>query len=73
MGDVPVLMLTALSTESDKVRGLNCGADDYLTKPFGPVELLARLRAAGRRRVSRVSRSPPSTTARCTSTSPNGK
>jgi DNA-binding response OmpR family regulator len=53
MSDVPVLMLTALSTERDKVRGLNAGADDYLTKPFSRVELLARLQAISRRQVSR--------------------
>ena len=53
MSDVPVLMLTALGTERDKVRGLNSGADDYLTKPFSRVELLARLQAVGRRQVSR--------------------
>ncbi len=49
MSDAPVLMLTALSTERDKVRGLNAGADDYLTKPFSRVELLARLQAINRR------------------------
>jgi DNA-binding response OmpR family regulator len=54
MSDVPVLMLTALGTERDKVRGLNSGADDYLTKPFSRSELLARLQAIGRRQVSRV-------------------
>jgi DNA-binding response OmpR family regulator len=53
MSDVPVLMLTALSTERDKVRGFNAGADDYLTKPFSRVELLARLQAISRRQVSR--------------------
>jgi DNA-binding response OmpR family regulator len=53
MSDVPVLMLTALSTERDKVRGLNAGADDYLTKPFSRVELLARLQAISRRQVQR--------------------
>ena len=53
MSDVPVLMLTALGTEKDKVRGLNAGADDYLTKPFSRVELLARLQAISRRQVSR--------------------
>ena len=53
MSDVPVLMLTALGTERDKVRGLNSGADDYLTKPFSRVELLARLQAISRRQVSR--------------------
>ncbi len=45
----PVLMLTALSQEDDKVKGLDSGADDYLTKPFGIKELLARLRAILRR------------------------
>jgi DNA-binding response OmpR family regulator len=53
MSDVPVLMLTALSTERDKVRGLNAGADDYLTKPFSRVELLARIQAISRRQVQR--------------------
>jgi len=48
--DVPVLMLTALSSEDDKVRGLDSGADDYLTKPFGMKEFLARVRALLRRR-----------------------
>src|SRR5271165_2098452 len=52
MSDVPVLMLTALGTERDKVRGLNAGADDYLTKPFSRVELLARLQAIRRRQVA---------------------
>jgi DNA-binding response OmpR family regulator len=52
MSDAPVLMLTALSTERDKVRGLNAGADDYLTKPFSRVELLARVQALSRRQVS---------------------
>ncbi|UCC30839.1 MAG: response regulator transcription factor [Phycisphaerales bacterium] len=45
----PVLMLTALSTTSDKVKGLDAGADDYLTKPFEVDELLARVRALLRR------------------------
>jgi DNA-binding response OmpR family regulator len=48
---VPVLMLTARGTEMDKVRGLKGGADDYVTKPFGRQELLARIEAL-RRRVS---------------------
>src|SRR6185436_2031841 len=43
--DVPVLMLTAKGQEEDVVLGLNLGADDYLTKPFRPAELLARVRA----------------------------
>ena len=46
---IPVLMLTALEQEEDIVRGLDVGADDYLTKPFGEGELLARLRAMERR------------------------
>jgi two-component system KDP operon response regulator KdpE len=48
--DVPVILLTAKGEERDKVRGLDLGADDYLTKPFGPAELLARVRAVLRRR-----------------------
>src|SRR5712671_3617730 len=40
---LPIVMLTARSEESDRVRGLNCGADDYVTKPFSPAELIARL------------------------------
>jgi DNA-binding response OmpR family regulator len=48
-----ILMLTSLSTTADKVSGLNAGADDYLTKPFEFDELIARLRALGRRGESR--------------------
>jgi two-component system OmpR family response regulator/two-component system alkaline phosphatase synthesis response regulator PhoP len=48
-GDVPILMITARSQESDKVIGLESGADDYLTKPFGVRELVARARALLRR------------------------
>jgi DNA-binding response OmpR family regulator len=48
--DVPVLMLTARAAEADKVRGLGSGADDYLTKPFGNAELVARVGALLRRR-----------------------
>lgn len=47
--DVPIIMLTARSREVDVVRGLELGAADYLTKPFSPVELLARTRAVLRR------------------------
>jgi DNA-binding response OmpR family regulator len=46
---VPVLMVTARSGEADKLRGLGDGADDYLTKPFSPRELMARVRAVLRR------------------------
>jgi DNA-binding response OmpR family regulator len=48
--DVPVLMLTARSDELEKVRGLKAGADDYMTKPFGRQELLARVEALLRRK-----------------------
>ena len=46
---VPVILVTARDAEMDKVKGLDCGADDYLTKPFGVMELLARVRALLRR------------------------
>jgi DNA-binding response OmpR family regulator len=48
--DVPILMLTARGDETDRIVGLELGADDYLPKPFNPRELLARLRAVLRRR-----------------------
>src|SRR6266849_1842852 len=48
-GDVPIIMLTARSEESDKLVGLELGADDYLTKPFSPKELVARVRTVLRR------------------------
>lgn len=48
--DIPIIMLTARSDELDKVTGLDAGADDYITKPFSPQELLARIRAVLRRR-----------------------
>lgn len=47
--DIPIIMLTARSEEEDKIRGLEVGADDYLTKPLSPKELLARMRAVFRR------------------------
>src|SRR6478672_1228431 len=47
--NVPIIMLTARVDESDKVTGLELGADDYLTKPFSPKELVARVRAVFRR------------------------
>jgi len=46
---IPVIMLTAKTTEYDKVIGLDSGADDYLTKPFGMMELIARIKAVLRR------------------------
>ncbi len=47
--NVPIIMLTAKSEESDRIRGLNTGADDYVTKPFSTSELVARIRAVMRR------------------------
>lgn len=46
---LPIIMVTAKSTEIDKVKGLDVGADDYLTKPFGVMELIARVKAVLRR------------------------
>jgi two-component system phosphate regulon response regulator PhoB len=51
---VPIIMLTARSDESDKVQGLDAGADDYITKPFSTQELLARIRALLRRRAPEI-------------------
>ena len=47
--DIPIIMLTARGEEDDRVRGLNAGADDYVTKPFSPGELIARVHAVLRR------------------------
>lgn len=47
--DLPIIMLTARGEEADRVRGLDTGADDYVTKPFSPSELMARMRALLRR------------------------
>ena len=49
LSNVPVIFLTAKSEDTDKVLGLNVGADDYITKPFNPVEMLARVRSQLRR------------------------
>jgi len=51
---VPIIMLTAMREEADRIVGLEMGADDYLAKPFGPRELLARIRAVLRRGPDRV-------------------
>ena len=53
--DLPILMLTARAMEHDKITGLEAGADDYLTKPFSPKELAARIKAVLRRRAPQLS------------------
>ncbi|MFZ9346212.1 MAG: phosphate regulon transcriptional regulator PhoB [Burkholderiaceae bacterium] len=52
--DVPIIMLTARTDETDKVEGLETGADDYITKPFSPKELMARIKAVMRRRAPQL-------------------
>lgn len=54
--DTPIIMLTALLSDQDKVRGLDLGADDYVTKPFSMAELVARIRAALRRTTGTMTR-----------------
>jgi two-component system, OmpR family, KDP operon response regulator KdpE len=58
LSDVPIIMITVCGKESDKVTALDAGADDYLVKPFGTEELLARVRAAVRR-VPKAEEIPP--------------
>ncbi len=53
--ELPILMLTARAMEQDKISGLEAGADDYLTKPFSPKELAARIKAVLRRRAPQLS------------------
>ena len=48
-GNIPIILLTAKSEDTDKVLGLNIGADDYITKPFNPIEVLARVKSQLRR------------------------
>lgn len=55
---MPIIMLTARSEEEDKVRGLEYGVDDYITKPFSPRELLARMKAILRRRAPELTDDP---------------
>jgi two-component system phosphate regulon response regulator PhoB len=55
---IPIIMLTSKSEEADKVRGLEVGADDYVTKPFSPRELLARVKAVLRRRAPQMTDDP---------------
>ena len=59
--DVPVLMLTARGEEADRVRGLDLGGDDYVTKPFSVPELMARVRALLRRRAAAAPSDAPDT------------
>jgi two-component system, OmpR family, response regulator len=56
---IPIIMLTGRREEADRVMGLELGADDYLTKPFSPRELLARIRAVLRRRRPEVQQGRP--------------
>ena len=56
--ELPIIMLTARSTESDKLGGFDAGADDYITKPFSPRELIARIRALLRRSSQEASEDP---------------
>jgi two-component system phosphate regulon response regulator PhoB len=53
--NIPIIMLTARNDERDKIMGLESGADDYITKPFSPRELMARIRAVLRRRTPQIS------------------
>lgn len=53
--NIPIIMLTARTDERDKILGLESGADDYITKPFSPRELMARIRAVLRRRTPQMS------------------
>lgn len=56
--DIPIIMLTARGSDSDRISGLEAGADDYLPKPFNPNELLARIRAILRRHVREMPGAP---------------
>ena len=58
-GDIPVVLLTARSTDIDKIAGLRLGADDYVTKPFNPEELVARVEAVLRRTRAAAGTRPP--------------
>ena len=55
---IPIIMLTARAEERDKIQGLDTGADDYITKPFSPRELMARIKAVLRRRAPQMTEDP---------------
>ena len=55
---IPIILLTARSAETDKIAGLEAGADDYVTKPFSPRELVARIKAVLRRRAPQMTEDP---------------
>ncbi len=59
VGDIPVIMLTSLGADVDRIVGLEVGADDYVPKPFNPRELLARIRAVLRRTAKAIAVGPP--------------
>ena len=59
--NLPIILLTAKSEDADKVLGLNIGADDYITKPFNPIEVIARVRSQLRRYTSLGGRAPEET------------
>ena len=69
---VPVIMLTALGEEIDRIVGLEVGADDYLPKPFNPRELLGRIKAVLRRSSQAPCRSGALPHAACTASAPGG-
>jgi len=56
--DLPIIMVTARAAETERIRGLELGADDYVTKPFSPRELIARMRAVLRRRAPHLAGEP---------------
>ncbi len=55
---LPIILLTARGEEEDKIKGLDCGADDYITKPFSPKELIARIKAVMRRNMPKEKTAP---------------
>ena len=70
--NVPIILLTAKSEDTDKVLGLNVGADDYITKPFNPIEVVARVRSQLRRYTTPAgSTPPPRSMSRCGTKAPS--